>query len=360
MSMSDSTLLVAMDVIKIEPEADLLAMQLNDCTYTEEQRPSLEEGTSSNPQGDGIKTEYEDPSYHLNSEVKIEETPLPVNFSIKSEAEDVGTVKEEQSLEVTTEEAEFLPERSLNTDDSETRPVSTSPEKSAWDGTVKSQDYDQLPRRNKLQSRSRKCRTKRCLKCDICGLVLKTAAKFSIHFRAHTEKRKSKCDICGKSFSQSGNLTAHLRTHTGEKPFKCATCGKCFGRSGSLKYHVRTHTGEKPFKCDVCGKYFSQLGTLRVHLRAHTGERLYRCVFCNKCFLHSGSLKIHIRSHTGEKPYECDTCGKGFTTSATLRDHERIHAKDKHYKCCICGNIYSTSGGLRYHDCKYKAKIIRN
>ncbi|KAJ4425985.1 hypothetical protein ANN_27611 [Periplaneta americana] len=348
----------------MEHETDLEAKQLID---VKDEKPLLQEGDLSNPQPVCVKAEYED----LTSEVKVEETPVPVKFPLKREAEaescDVDTVKEEQTLDLTTEDDEFLPKGNGDSDAIE-KPLVTrrtpgncvSSENSFCDSTPVPEIKDRLRRReNDMHSESHRSKDKTSFECDDCGKIFNTAARLRIHSRTHNRKKKFKCDFCGKCFAQTTDLDAHVRTHTGEKPFKCSACGKCFTRSGALAYHVRTHTGEKPFKCDTCEKCFSQLAALKVHLRTHTGEKLFKCVFCGNCFSHSGSLKIHIRRHTGEKPFKCEICGKCFTTSGTLRYHEGTHAKDKQFKCCICGETYSLSGSLTYHECKYKAKIVR-
>ncbi|XP_069670775.1 zinc finger protein 239-like isoform X2 [Periplaneta americana] len=360
-----------MEVVKMEFETDPLAVQSNEYTEIKEQKPLLEKGTSSNSQLIWMKKEYEDPSSNLNSEVKIEEMSVTITFPLKCESEaescDLDTVKEEETLEVTTEKDEFLPESTMNVGDSKTSLLkSTTPENftsienSTCDSSSEPESYDELlGSENNLQEESHRRSDKSSFKCDICGMCLNTASSLKVHIRSHSSETKEfKCVVCGKCFSRSGTLINHVRTHTGEKPYKCDICCKSFSQSGILRDHVRIHTGEKPYKCDICGKCFSQSGGLRVHLRTHTGEKPFTCVYCNRSFSDSGKLTIHIRSHTGEKPFKCEICEKCFSKNGSLVEHIRIHTGEKPFKCAICGKSYSQSGSLRAHTCKNTARIV--
>ncbi|XP_069672616.1 uncharacterized protein [Periplaneta americana] len=111
------SLLVVMDVIKMEPALDLLDIQLHGNTYEmEENDPLSEEGNLSHLKVTGMKTECLDQSYDIKSEIKVEDTPVPIGFPmVKSEVDedlfDVDRVQQEQKVEVSSEEDEVLTER---------------------------------------------------------------------------------------------------------------------------------------------------------------------------------------------------------------------------------------------------------
>ncbi|XP_069670241.1 uncharacterized protein [Periplaneta americana] len=97
-----------MDVIKMEPECDPLAIQTSGIADVEDKKPSSEEGNSLHLHVSAIKTECMDDRYEVKSEMPFD---LPI---VKSEAEEVfcglDQVKEEVKLEVTAEENEILAE----------------------------------------------------------------------------------------------------------------------------------------------------------------------------------------------------------------------------------------------------------
>ncbi|XP_069669606.1 uncharacterized protein [Periplaneta americana] len=102
-----------MDIIKMEPECDPLAVQASNADI-EENKLLSEEGNLLDLDVTKIKTESIDHRYDVKSEIQFEETSASVDFPIvKSEAEEefceVDQVKGEIKLEVTTEENDVLP-----------------------------------------------------------------------------------------------------------------------------------------------------------------------------------------------------------------------------------------------------------
>ncbi|XP_069669475.1 uncharacterized protein [Periplaneta americana] len=97
-----------MDIIKMEAEVDPLAIQPYDDVVKEEENPS--------PDQAGTTKESKDSSSSFKWEVKIEESALPNTLSgIKCEPEEEAfgmvRVKQENKLEVVTDESEILPDR---------------------------------------------------------------------------------------------------------------------------------------------------------------------------------------------------------------------------------------------------------
>ncbi|XP_069669503.1 uncharacterized protein [Periplaneta americana] len=69
-----------MDVIKMEPEVDPLAIQTSENTDIEEKKPISEEGNLLDLHMAGIKTECVDHSWDVTLETEVEETIVPTNF----------------------------------------------------------------------------------------------------------------------------------------------------------------------------------------------------------------------------------------------------------------------------------------
>ncbi|XP_069670351.1 THAP domain-containing protein 3-like isoform X9 [Periplaneta americana] len=106
---------VVMDLIKMEPKVDPLAIETSNHTDVEKKVPLLEDINLVSLCPTQIKTECEDFSSDLTSDMTFEETAVPINFQmVKCEAVEesyeLDTVKEELKLEVTAEENEEFPE----------------------------------------------------------------------------------------------------------------------------------------------------------------------------------------------------------------------------------------------------------
>ncbi|XP_069696998.1 uncharacterized protein [Periplaneta americana] len=99
-----------MDVVKMEPEFDPLAIPTCDNTDVEEKKPSREEVDLLTQHSTQIKGECVDHSYSPAAEMTFEEARVPINFTfVKCELDDqcdLDRVKEELKVEVTEEEDE--------------------------------------------------------------------------------------------------------------------------------------------------------------------------------------------------------------------------------------------------------------
>ncbi|XP_069672840.1 uncharacterized protein [Periplaneta americana] len=107
---------VVMDAIKTEPEVDPLGVQLCDDTIKEEENPLPDEANLPHLKVTVTKTKCVDHSCDLNSEIKVEDTPLPGSFPVvKCEVDedlfDLDGVQQEQKVELSSEEAEVLTKR---------------------------------------------------------------------------------------------------------------------------------------------------------------------------------------------------------------------------------------------------------
>ncbi|XP_069671102.1 uncharacterized protein [Periplaneta americana] len=105
-----------MDVIKTEHEFDPLAIETSDNTDMEEKKPESEELNLLNLSTTATKTECNDNSSAVSSEIKFEEILVPNNFPVvkcedQPEFCELNTRKEELEPEVTPEENEVSTER---------------------------------------------------------------------------------------------------------------------------------------------------------------------------------------------------------------------------------------------------------
>ncbi|KAJ4425810.1 hypothetical protein ANN_27436 [Periplaneta americana] len=172
-----------------------------------------------------VKTECVDHSYDLNSEIKVEESPVPINFpvlkseveespvSIKSEVDensfDLDMVQEKQEVEACSEEDEVLNEG-----------IVENVEKTV------SSEQDEIIHDEQNLTRSDNYRLDRSISGNI-------------------SHHSVKCKICN-----SGEVTEHSHIHKGENAYKCNVCEKSTSPTEGLTQNEDIDTSEGLFKCD--------------------------------------------------------------------------------------------------------------
>ena len=221
--------------------------------------------------------------------------------------------------------------------------------------------------------------------CDICGLVLASAAAVRKHANIHVNpevthmsddpeisddtkqslgiRRESvglksdrdySCSVCNKTFSQRSHLTVHSRIHTGEKPFMCSHCGKQFSVASNLKKHASTHLKDNapPLKenvCEICGRMFASLKDLQTHAKSHSLTQPHTCSHCSESFQKKTDLKIHEKTHTGETQLRCDNCDLKCISQSALDKHMLIHTGERPHSCPQCGKSFIQKSHVNYH-----------
>ncbi|KAJ4440991.1 hypothetical protein ANN_10840 [Periplaneta americana] len=166
-----------MDVIKMEPEVDPLAIATFDNYDSEGKNLSSEEVNLLNLQSTQIKSEHEDHSYDITSGIKYEETPVAVNLPmVKPEAE----------------------EKNL---------------------------FDLHMIHIKMECTDQTCDLTSDIKVEETPFIVKSEAEAGSCDMDTLEEelmmKPFKCDVCGKNFSNHSYLNTHSRQHKGYKPYKC-------------------------------------------------------------------------------------------------------------------------------------------
>ncbi|XP_036624564.1 zinc finger protein PLAGL1 isoform X1 [Trichosurus vulpecula] len=200
--------------------------------------------------------------------------------------------------------------------------------------------------------------------CQLCGKILLTLEKFTIHTYSHTGERPYKClqQGCAKGFISKYKLIRHMATHSPQKSHQCVHCEKTFHRKDHLKNHLQTHDPNKmAFGCDECGKkYNTKLGYKR-HLALHAASS--GDLTCRVCALELGSTEVlldHLKAHTGGKPpngakekkHQCDHCERCFYTRKDVRRHLVVHTGCKDFLCQFCAQRFGRKDHLTRHTKK--------
>ncbi|XP_069669315.1 uncharacterized protein [Periplaneta americana] len=104
---------VTMDVMKAELEVDPLSLETSYDTDQDEKKPILEERNLMDQHVTGIKEEFVDESHDLTSEIKFEDDPESISFTVvKREPEDEQSdFDEEPRVKVTAEDNEVFAKR---------------------------------------------------------------------------------------------------------------------------------------------------------------------------------------------------------------------------------------------------------
>ncbi|XP_050415750.1 zinc finger protein Xfin [Patella vulgata] len=124
------------------------------------------------------------------------------------------------------------------------------------------------------QRRVKPVDVKKCIKCHICGMVLKDKVFLKEHLYLHLGLKPFKCEQCDHKFAKKDYLNEHMqRIHSGLKPFKCSECDKCFSTKRNLNLHLRGHFNVEPYQCGVCLKRFKTATAYKYHTKRNHLEK---------------------------------------------------------------------------------------
>nr|XP_039264243.1 zinc finger protein 227-like [Styela clava] len=132
-------------------------------------------------------------------------------------------------------------------------------------------------------------------KREICGKGFTHKRQLKNHFKSHfpdePENQKQKCEICGKMLSSVQRKTVHMKQHTGERPYKCDVCGKSYCDKGALKKHIIRHS--KKFTCEICDRPFGCRSALTDHMPLIPTKNILNALFV-KCYFLGKTIYIGI------------------------------------------------------------------
>ncbi|XP_039256073.2 uncharacterized protein LOC120332821 isoform X1 [Styela clava] len=207
-----------------------------------------------------------------------------------------------------------------------------------------------------LNDKSKAAKYPRLYSCTLCP------GKFShpelLHKHSMTESHNHPCSFCPKRFSCDRYLRKHIAAAHSNKPQKKVKCDICGVKVRSIYYmrsHMMIHTKEKPFKCSMCQSSFNRKDKLKRHMVIHDPVKKYKCPLrsvlgCTKEFSRPDKLKAHIICHNGARPHKCSFCPKTYTRRCFKVAHERTHSEE--FQCQACKKGFTDNLRLHLHKCK--------
>ncbi|KAJ4425873.1 hypothetical protein ANN_27499 [Periplaneta americana] len=386
---------VGMDVVKMEPEVDPLAIEITNSDMNE-QKTLSQVGNVLNLQVTEIKTECMDHSYGLNSEMAFDETPVPINFPVVKSEVEFSTVYEAvlgdlvgvhkstvcRVVRNVTYENALLSQDLIKSPNSDRKRFEIQREFSAMSERLikKIRREGVCAGDEKLESPGKKrSREPLILEGDVLYHRMTQIkvecmdnsyemtfdetpvpidfpiVKYEVEEQAceiKLEVTAEEDEVLTQSVavpSSSNNITENECQLTGEKIFKCDVCGMfLLGSELFFKRHARSHNRiDEVCRKDFLQKFAKSL-TLKRHAILHTREKELSCDICGKKFSRSSSLIMHAR--TCDKSFCCDKCGKKFLRPSEYKQHERMHTGEKPFSCVVCAKAFRESSQLKRHS----------
>ena len=253
------------------------------------------------------------------------------------------------------------------------------------------------------------------LKCDICGMDMKSSHTLRLHKMRHHTKivkpedcivfeiktengieekiEKYKCDQCDKVFERKSNWSSHRKVHKGKKgrpaqftkelepqsgelKFRCSKCDMWFDNDYAWLTHRKLHEEAQEsclvkIKCFICHKEFEHEKFFSKHMKEnHTLNNEYKCNICSKTFkaVNHHELEFHLtKEHCiGEFRYKCDICEKPFLNARFLKEHKALvhegqKRKSMNLVCDICGKVLGSKEALKHHKRnQHTAQVIND
>lgn len=196
--------------------------------------------------------------------------------------------------------------------------------------------------------------------CEVCGITVYSAYKYSAHLYQHDKLAGYKCPLCDFKRNERSAVMVHIKkVHLGRSTYKCKHCGKGFDYIEHYKEHENSHVTTQAVSCVVCKKEFAYTKYLIYHqLNAHrvltVDPKLEnRCKICGKSFNRKRLLEVHMRIHQDNDvlpAHLCEQCGRRFKTKAFLTRHRKIHLEDKPHKCSYCAKGFARKNFLLMHE----------